>query len=294
MAQEAVGDTAHSATDPAGEDTRHAETKAVIAAAFDNSADSYEQVGVDFFRPLGAELVRRAALQAGERVLDLGCGRGHCLFPAAEAVGPRGSVTGTDLSPRMVELCAAEVARRGLAHVRVELGDASDPDFAPASFDAITAGMVMFFVPEPRKAMPRVAALLRPGGRYAMSSFGKSDPKFDETMGILYRHRIGPEWTENPDKPFNTHESITAMLADAGFVDVEITEMQHDIVFPGPDGYWAWVGSHGGRIMIDQVLPENLPAARAEVYAMWEPHREPDGSLIHRSRAWFTTARVPG
>ncbi len=274
-------------------DAEHAETKAIIAAAFDNSADTYEQVGVEFFAPLGAELVRRAAPQPGEHVLDLGCGRGHCLFPAAEAVGSRGSVTGTDLSPRMVQLCAAEAARRGLAHVHVELGDASEPAFPAGNFDLITAGMVMFFVPEPRKALPRVAALLRPGGRFAMSSFGPSDPKFDETMGILYRHRIGPPWEDNPDKPFTTHETITAMLADSGFVDIEITEMQHDIVFSDLDGYWAWVGSHGGRIMIDQVRPEHLPAARADVYAMLSEHREADGSLIHRSRAWFTTARRP-
>ena len=291
MAQDAVG---HAAQSEAQSAAAHAETKAVIAAAFDNSADSYEQVGVAFFAPLGAELVRRAALRPGERVLDLGCGRGHCLFPAAEAVGPTGSVVGTDLSPRMVELCSAEVNRRGLSQVRVELGDASDPAFPHGSFDVVTAGMVMFFVPEPRKTMTHVAALLRPGGRYAMSSFGPSDPKFDETMGILYSHRIGPPWEPNPDKPFDTHETMTGMLTDAGFVDVEITELQHDIVFPDPDGYWAWVGSHGGRIMIDQVRPEHLPAARAEVYARWEPHREADGSLIHRSRARFTTARVPG
>lgn len=291
MAQDAVG---HAERSGAQSDAAHAETKAVIAAAFDNSADIYEQVGVAFFAPLGAELVRRAELRPGERVLDLGCGRGHCLFPAAEAVGPTGAVIGTDLSPRMVELCSAEVNRRGLAQVRVELGDASDPAFPPGSFDVVTAGMVMFFVPEPRRTMPRVAALLRPGGRYAMSSFGPSDPKFDETMRILYSHRVGPPWEPNPDKPFDTHATMTGMLTDAGFVDVEISELQHDIVFPDPDGYWAWVGSHGGRIMIDQVRPEHLPAARSEVYAMWEPHREPDGSLIHRSRARFTTARVPG
>ncbi len=291
MAQDAVG---HATQSAAEQDVAHAETKAIIAAAFDNSADSYEQVGVEFFAPLGAELVRRIAPQPSERVLDLGCGRGHCLFPAAAAVGPTGSVTGTDLSSRMVELCSAEASWLGLTQVRVEMGDASDPAFAAGSFDVITAGMVMFFVPEPRKTMSRVAALLRPGGRFAMSSFGPSDPKFDETMGILYKHRIGPPWEPNPDKPFDTHESMTAMLTDAGFTGVEITELQHDIVFPDPDGYWAWVGSHGGRIMIDQVLPEHLPAARAEVYAMWEPHREADGSLIHRSRARFTTARVQG
>lgn len=291
MAQDAVG---HAAQSDAEADAAHAETKAIIAAAFDNSADSYEQVGVEFFAPLGAELVRRIGPQAGERLLDLGCGRGHCLFPAAEAVGPSGSVIGTDLSPRMVELCAAEAGRRGLAQVRVELGDASDPDFPAGSFDVITAGMVMFFVPEPRKAMPRVATLLCAGGRFAMSSFGPSDPKFDETMGILYKHRIGPPWEPNPDKPFDTHDTMTAMLTDAGFTDVEITELQHDITFPTLDGYWAWVGSHGGRIMIDQVQPKHLPAARADVFAMLEPHREADGSLIHRSRARFTTARVPG
>ena len=291
MAHDAVDDAAQSSRESAA---AHAETKAIIAAAFDHSADSYEQVGVEFFAPLGAELVRRVAPLPGERVLDLGCGRGHCLFPAAEAVGPAGSVLGTDLSPRMVELCSAEVAARRLAQVRVELGDASEPDFPAGSFDVITAGMVMFFVPEPRKTMPRVAALLRPGGRFAMSSFGPSDPKFDETMGILYKHRIGPPWEPNPDKPFDTHETMTEMLNDAGFVDVEITELQHDISFPTLDGYWAWVGSHGGRIMIDQVQPEHLPAAQADVYAMLEPHREPNGSLIHRSRARFTTARVPG
>ncbi|MGQ0632435.1 MAG: class I SAM-dependent methyltransferase [Sporichthyaceae bacterium] len=273
---------------------RDAETKAIIAAAFDNSADSYEQVGVEFFAPLGAELARRAAPRPGERVLDLGCGRGHCLLPVAEAVGPSGEVIGTDLSARMVELCGAAVAARGLTQARVELGDAADPAFAPAGFDLVTAGMVMFFVPAPREAMPRVVALLRPGGRFAMSSFGASDPKFDETMAILYRHRVGPEWTDNPDKPFTSHDTITAMLHDAGLVDVEITELQHDISFATTDGYWAWVGSHGGRIMIDQVTADALPAARADVEAMLRPHLAADGVIVHRSRARFTTARLPG
>lgn len=272
---------------------KDAETKAVIAASFDGAADSYEQVGVEFFAPLGAALTRRAAPQPGERVLDLGCGRGHVLFPVAEAVGPTGHVTGTDLSERMVELCAAEASARGLTHVSVGVGDAAAPDFAPASFDVVTAGMVMFFVPEPRVAMPKIAALLRPGGRFAMSSFGPSDPKFDETMAILYRHRVGPEWAENPDKPFTTHESMTGMLTDAGFTEVEITEFGHDISFADREGYWTWVGSHGARIMIDQVTPDRLPAAKADVFAMLEPLAE-DGRWVHRSTARFTTARVPG
>jgi ubiquinone/menaquinone biosynthesis C-methylase UbiE len=271
-----------------------AEQRAAVAAAFDNSADSYEQVGVAYFGPLGAELVRRADPRPGSTALDLGCGRGHVLFPLAQAVGPTGRATGVDLSTRMVELCAAEAAARGLDHVRVVEGDAGTPDFPAASFDVVTAGMVMFFVPAPRAAVHRVAGLLRPGGVFGMSSFGPSDPKFAQTMAILYRHRVGPPWEEATDKPFDDCDSIAAMLTQAGFVDVAIGEAEHEIVLADRDQYWAWVASHGGRILIDAVGPERLPAARVEIDTMLTGHQAPDGSLVHRSIARYAIARVQG
>jgi ubiquinone/menaquinone biosynthesis C-methylase UbiE len=277
-----------------GDEERAAAQKAAIAAAFDNSADTYEQVGVDYFAPLGAELARRAAPAPGMTALDLGCGRGHVLFPVAAAVGPTGRVVGTDLSARMVAACAAEAAARGLTHVEVRVGDAAAPDFPPNSFDVVTAGMVMFFVPAPRDAVRAVAALLRPGGVFAMSSFGPSDPKFAETMGILYRHREGPPWEEATDKPFDSAKAIVDMLTEAGFVDTRIEELTTEIAFDTIDRYWAWVGSHGGRILIDAVGPERLPAARAEVYTMLTQRQAADGGLVHRATARFALARVPG
>lgn len=278
----------------ASDAARTAAQKAAIAAAFDNSADSYEQLGVAYFAPMGVELVRRASPSPGSAALDLGCGRGHVLFPLAAAVGPTGRVSAVDLSERMVELCAAEAAARGLDQVRVIVGDAAAPDFPARSFDVVTAGMVMFFVPQPRAAVRHVAGLLRPGGMFAMSSFGPSDPKFAETMAILYRHRVGPPWDEATDKPFDTCESIAAMLTEAGFVDVEVSETTHEIVLADREQYWAWVASHGGRIMIDAVGPERLPAARVDVDAMLTEHQAPDGSLVHRSIARFATGRAPG
>jgi ubiquinone/menaquinone biosynthesis C-methylase UbiE len=268
--------------------------KAAIAAAFDNSSDTYEQVGVDYFAPLGAELARRAAPPPGAAALDLGCGRGHVLFPVAAAVGPTGRVVGTDLSPRMVRACAAQAAAAGLTQVTVQVGDAAAPDFPAASFDVVTAGMVMFFVPAPRTAMRAVARVLRPGGRFAMSSFGPSDPKFAEAMAILYRHREGPPWEEATDKPFDHPETIAAMLHEAGFVDVEVEETAQEIQFRDVDHYWAWVGSHGGRILIDAVGPQRLPAAKKEVYAMLTQRQAEEGGLVHRATARFALARVPG
>ena len=63
-----------------------------LRSLFDAVADSYDQVGVDFFQPIAAGLVAELNPQPGERALDLGCGRGAALLPIAHAVGPTGSV----------------------------------------------------------------------------------------------------------------------------------------------------------------------------------------------------------
>jgi len=93
--------------------------KQSIAAVFDRSAASYDQVGVDFFTPAARDLVARAAVRADERVLDLGAGRGAVAFAAAATVGSSGCVVGVDLSSKMAELTQAEARARGLDNVTV-------------------------------------------------------------------------------------------------------------------------------------------------------------------------------
>lgn len=268
--------------------------KAAITESFDRSAEVYEQTGVAFFAPQGVELVARAAPKPGEVVLDLGCGRGHCLFPVAEAVGPAGRVVGTDLSARMVELCGAEVAARGLdGYVRVEVGDASAPDFPPGSFDLVTAGHVMFLVPEPRPAVRAIAALLRPGGRLAMSTFGPSDAKFGKAMEVLYAHYEGPPWNVPDDRPFDDGASITAMLEQAGFVHVRVEEIAYDSEFDDLDHFWAWLSSHGGRILMDLLSPARLAEAKAAAFAALAGACGPGGRVVNRSLVRYTTAALP-
>jgi len=55
-----------------------------------------------FTRAQAAALVERAALQPGERVLDLAAGTGWVTLPAAHRVGPAGSVLGIDLTDAML------------------------------------------------------------------------------------------------------------------------------------------------------------------------------------------------
>ena len=55
--------------------------------------------GPDYWDFFGARLVERANIYPGSLVLDVGCGTGSSLFPAAEKIGPRGFAVGVDICP---------------------------------------------------------------------------------------------------------------------------------------------------------------------------------------------------
>ena len=51
----------------------------------------------DYWEYFGGRFVELAAVGAGLSVLDVGCGTGSSLFPAAERVGPGGRAVGIDI-----------------------------------------------------------------------------------------------------------------------------------------------------------------------------------------------------
>ena len=51
----------------------------------------------DYWEYFGSRLVHLATIAPGSSVLDVGCGAGSSLFPAAERVGPEGRVVGIDI-----------------------------------------------------------------------------------------------------------------------------------------------------------------------------------------------------
>src|SRR5687768_2643315 len=123
------------------------DSPAGIAGVFDRAADSYDAVGVPWFGPIAAGLAEELDVRPGERVLDIGCGRGAALVPLARSTGATGSALGIDLAPRMVERTAEDVA--DLPWVEVRVGDASAPDLPTSSYDVVSSCLVLFFLPDP-------------------------------------------------------------------------------------------------------------------------------------------------
>ncbi len=279
------------------------DAKSRTAGLFDRAAATYDQVDVEFFSTFGERLVQLAALSPGERVLDVGCGRGAVLFPAARAVAPGGSVLGIDLSPAMVERCAADAVAQGLDGVEVRVDDAEHPDVAPGSFDAVLAGLVIFFLPDPGAALESFRTALAPDGRLALSTFGSDDDRFASVFGAVAAHIPSPPGADGdehavPDRParaqdgpFASSGSITALLEEHGFGSVDHLEADYGIEFRDPEHWIEWSWSHGARQLWEMIDDADRPAAHAAAVDALSTLAEPDGSLVHRWRVRYTIAR---
>jgi ubiquinone/menaquinone biosynthesis C-methylase UbiE len=278
-----------------------AEVKRFLSGLFDRVAATYESVGVPFFGPLGRRLVLVAALQPGWRVLDVGCGRGAALIPAAEAVGPTGEVIGIDLAPGMVEATAVLAERRGLHNVRVLQMDAESPDPALGPFDAVLAGFVVFLLPDPLGALRRYLGMLRPGGRFAMSSWAAEDARW-RVLHAVYEQFQPPPPTGEPGthlfedvlRRWQDTNWVEALLTDAGFAGVHSENHVHRSRFRDADHYLEWDWAHAGRAAWERLPVERHDEVRAALRIALGPLAESDGSLILQSSARYTVARRPG
>jgi SAM-dependent methyltransferase len=115
-----------------------------------------------------------AAPRPGERVVDLGCGRGGDLLRAAPLVGQAGQVTGVDATERMVE--AARERTAGLPQVRVLRGDLAAVPLPDGCADVIFSNCAINHARDKAAVYREVARLLAPGGRVVVSDVVSEAP----------------------------------------------------------------------------------------------------------------------
>ncbi len=265
-----------------------AQRRAEIAAVFDRVADSYDNTGVPWFRPIARRLVEQVAPVAGDRALDLGCGRGAALFALADAVGPTGTVTGIDLSARMVEATRADVRERGLRNVDVYVMDAGAPTLPAGGYDVAVASFVLFFLPAPLAALRAWRTLLAPGGRLGVSTFGESRTGWLEDV---FRPYLPPALFGSA---FDSDAGVEGLVESAGFVDVRTHAFDLDVVFADVDQWQAWSWSHGQRAVWERVPVGERDRVRAAAARRLAEHRDGDGRIRLAQRIRCTIARHPG
>ncbi len=203
--------------------------------------ENYERYLVpSIFAAWADDLVEEAALQPGERVLDIACGTGIVARTAARRLGSGGSVVGLDLSAPMLAAARSAAAAEGVT-VEWREGSALQLPLADRAFDVVFCQQGLQFFPDRPVALREMYRVLAPGGRLVLSVWREIErsPGFAVLAEALARH-IGPEaGTLMTSGPFalGNIEELRALIAGASFKDITIRPAVKTLRYPSPDEF---------------------------------------------------------
>ena len=119
-------------------------------------------------------------IEEGADVLDLGCGAGTDLLIAAQMVGPRGSVTGVDMTPSMLERARASAAEMGIANVELHQSLIETLPLEDESVDVVISNGVIDLLPDKDTVFAEIQRVLCPGGRVQLADVTIQQPVSEE------------------------------------------------------------------------------------------------------------------
>ncbi|GLQ53681.1 hypothetical protein GCM10010862_09400 [Devosia nitrariae] len=131
---------------------------------------------------------------------------------------------GTDICEAMV----VEAGAKGLA-AEFQIGDAEALSFPDASFDRVVCNFGLYHLPDPDRAIMEAARVLKPGGRYAFTTWcgPEVSPLFRIIPAAVRTHGTPDVGLPEAPPPFrlaNRMESVRVMR-DAGFEDVAFVDI---------------------------------------------------------------------
>jgi SAM-dependent methyltransferase len=254
--------------------------------------------------PLGAAALERAAVAAGERVLDVGCGCGGTTLEIAGAVGEQGGVVAVDVSEPMLERARQRAAEAGLA-ARIEwrCEDAQLARFAAGSFDCLYSRFGVMFFADPVAAFANLRRALRPHGRLVFVCWQARERNPWMTVPALAAMQhvaFPPPPPADAPGPFAFADAarVRGLLEAAGFAGVEHEPLERAMQLGGGGTEEALelflaVGPVGQALREAQAGPDVRARVLDALREAFERFRTPRG-VEAPAAAWIVTARREG
>lgn len=246
--------------------------------------------------PVSEWMLARAGIREGHQVLDIASGTGEPAISAARLVGDRGSVIGTDLVEEMLVFARDKAQRAGLDNIEFLCNDGETLQFTAERFDAVTIRWGLMFMPEPDACLSRVHRLMKPGARISIACW--SAPEKNPFISLLMQ-TLG-KYMELPKPPpgtpglfaFADPERLRSVIESAGFLDVELQEMEIDFIeLDSGRAYWEAMSDMAAPVM--QFVNQMDSATRSwfidDVITSADALKE-DGVLRLRGTTWVASA----
>jgi ubiquinone/menaquinone biosynthesis C-methylase UbiE len=207
-------------------------------------------------------------LNAGDRLLDIGCGPGTITVDLAARVAP-GEVVGIDVADEVLSAAGRAAEEAGATNLTFARGDAYGVDVAAGSFDVVHAHQVLQHLGDPIAALTEMGRVLRPGGLLAVrdSDFGAfvwapPDERLDHWMQLY--HRV----TEHNGAQADAGRWLPSWVRAAGFTDLQVSSSTWTFADPASRGWW-------GQLWADRVRHSSF-ANQAKEYGLADANRLAD------------------
>jgi ubiquinone/menaquinone biosynthesis C-methylase UbiE len=231
---------------------------------YEAAADTFDAPANGFWASTGRRTIERIGLAPGGRVLDLPCGSGASALPAAETVGPAGSVVAVDLAEGLIALAQAKARAAGLLNVEFVQADMRTTGLPDESFDAVVCVFGVFFVPDRPALMRELWRMVRPGGTLAVTCWG---PHVLEPGADAFWDAVGsvrPELVRgfNPWDDLVSVEQLVDLYAAGGIEDAQAELVEAAQELRSADDWWDVVMGTGFRGTVEELAPSEVDAVR--------------------------------
>jgi SAM-dependent methyltransferase len=240
--------------------------KAQLRLTYNAAANHFDDPPLTLWDHCGQRTVGLAHIGPGQRVLDVCCGSGASAIPAAERVGTAGYVLGIDLAERLLERARAKAALKQLANVEFRVGDMTQLDVEPASFDVVCCIFGLSFAPDMATTLRALWEAARSGGTLAITTYG---PRLFEPANTIYWEAIGAERPDLRPSRFSHHAIaepglLRQLFRDAGVSEptIEIETIEQPISL---EEFWTIVLGSGHRMPLDLMGPAAAERVRSAV-----------------------------
>jgi SAM-dependent methyltransferase len=204
----------------------------VRVMSFDVPAEAYDRFMGRHSAQLAPQFADFGGIQAGQRVLDVGCGPGALTAELVRRVGSE-AVAAVDPSEPFVA-----AAKERYPAVDVRRAPAERLPFDDDAFDAALAQLVVHFMPDPVAGLREMARVTRPGGVVAACVWDNAGGRTPQ--GVFWRAalELDPEATHESDLAGARDGHLVELLTEAGLAAVEGSTVTASGRFASFEEWW--------------------------------------------------------
>lgn len=249
----------------------------------------WDELTMDFLKPMGDEIIRKLNLKNDDIVLDVAAGTGEPGLTIASHLNG-GKVISTDLAEGMLEVAQENANKRGIINFETIVCDVSALPFADNTFDAVSCRFGFMFFPDMLLAIKEIARVLKPGGKIATAVWNIPEKNFwiTATMGTIGKNiEIAPPPPGAPGMFRCAKEGLMSdLFSQAGLKNISVNEVAGKLNCKTTDVYWSLMNDVAAPVVAalskaDDTMKQKI---KDEVYALVN-QKYPDNNVVIDSSA---------